>query len=428
MSSYQFNLKQIDNTTSSIYKDVSCDILVINGVTVNKTRYDKLEYLVTKQFTRDAANEVSLNAGTTINATNLLLSKNAFSSLPFATMKVNSVMSTPNNGTLFSLDSSITQLPIGNNTLVVKPSDQAVAVNKNWFNDTSIYSLDINGTLYNKGFTCNLPSDNSVKWFVSSTSSASPPEWIRALAASCPTGGSVDCYIGKNSSNYNCARMRFNYSGGTGSTSNYMSVGMPGGATLAIDGTGAVVVNGKLSCTNQLLYPFVVQTSPAVMALKFVGLTVAGIVKFNTIATENDRGTVSSSGTFVNSDLEISFNTTSGLFTCTSTTTKRYMIFYQITASNAIGTPYSVQAQIRFGANSATPCDKICLDNPTEGVTGVGTGVSSSCMYIGSSTKNSTFDMFTSSLNGNTGQSSNWPIQDINANNLSRQCITIIEL
>lgn len=428
MSAYQFNLKQIDNTTSAVYKDVSCDVLVINGVTVSKTRYDKLEYLVTKQFTRDAANEVSLNASTTINTSNLLLSKNAFSTLPFANTKVNSVVSTPNNSTLFSLDSSITQLPIGNNTLVVNPSQQAIAVNKNWFNDTSVYSLDINGSLYTKGFTCNLTSDTSMKWFVSSSSLASPPDWIRGLAASCPTTGSVDAYIGKNSNNYNCARLRFTYSGGAGNTSNNMSMGMPGGTILQINAAGAVVVNNKIECTNQLLYPVVIQTSPAVMALKLVGTTSYGIVKFNTIATENDRGTVSSSGTFVNSELGISYNTTSGLFTCTSTTTKRYMIFYQIPTSWVVGFSYSVQAQIRFGANSATPCDKICLDNPTASVTGVSSGVSSSCIYIGSTTKNTTFDMFTSALYGDTGQSSQVPLSDITTNDLTKMCITIIEL
>lgn len=518
------NLADITTTTTQTYKDVSCNSLIVDGITVNKSTYDDGEYLVTNQFSYDSTNpqNVALKAGTTMNTPQLLLISPTFvkiessipisslsyyplSSLqasvlngftqesfteegttwyndvtcvtpgnydvtftftcstnneeqdvriymyyktasgseievaylsptqsgveysftysayiatgaslfiyvdveerggnfgfsngvftinktaPFLTTSVNSVTATPNNSSLFTLDSSVSNLIIGNNSVYVYPSDKAVAINGE---RVSGYKLTVNGTFNGNGneIAVALTGDGNIQFLGTTTSSTPPSAWV-GYSTSASSGSTVNAHFGKNNSNYNHGRFRFGYSG-SANTGNYYGIDLAGGASLSIFGNTNTYCNSAYldtSNTAKITFHRIVQTNPNVMALRLSNgaytYTNASAMLFNSIDSRLDNGTTGTT-TLVNTNLGISYSTTTGQFTFTSSTKRYYHISWQIAFNTVENSGYSIEGQIQYNNSSSTKIIGNRTELPYTLISGVLSSICASGVIIGSS-------------------------------------------
>jgi len=530
------NLETIDSSTTQTYKDVSCDALVVDGITVSKSNYDKIEYLVTNQFSYDSTNpmNIALKSGTTMYMDQLLLTIPTFvkietssfygstgdvefiesseasvlngftqkyesdewfasvtcvtagnyditftftatqdssdsgntldivytsssgsdtivaqvpdtqagidysitysaaiptgasiriaaaiengypfgfsngtlsitKSTPFSSTSVNSVTATSNNSSLFTLDSSVSNLTIGNNSLYISPSNKAIGINRSTIE--SGYKLAVNGGLNGNGNAIEvaLTADNNMDFYSTSTSTAPPSTWY-GLASNATSGSTVNWYFGKDNSNYNHGRLRFGYTG-SANTANYISMGLAGGASIALDGTAKTTCSSAYldtSNSSKITFPRIVQTNPSVMALRLSNgsytYTNSATMKFNSIDSRLDNGTTGTT-TFVNSKLGISYSTTTGEFTFTSSTKRYYHIAWQVAFNTVANSGYSVEGNIRISGDVTEKVISNRTELPYTVISGVQSSLCASGLFIGASgTNNDTFALVTGAI------------------------------
>lgn len=402
-SAYEFSLKTIDNTTALTCKDLSCNTLIVNGVTLLKSEYDNTEFMIKNQFLYDSANPktLALATNTTLYTTNLLFTPNTNpSSSPFASMNVDSLTSTPNNSTLFTKDSSVTGISVGQTSMYVDPTNKRLAVNKNWFAESNS-SLEVNGSTYTQGIYNEITTDTNINYYLSSSTGTTPPVLFQGFASNATAGSNtyVNAILGKDATvtNYNGGIIRFNYIG-SGNLGNNIQLQLSNGAKITLDGNGNAVIHGYLDTTNSsvISFPRFVQTSPPVMALNCGTSAVDysnSTVRFSSIHTPLDNGTTGTT-TLVNTALGLSYNPTTGLFTCTSSSKRRYLIQYTILALVTSGIYRGLRTVIRIAGSLNNVVGSVCNGIPQALIDGgIKTANSASVIYSASTSLNTTFDI-----------------------------------